>query len=304
MKNIELLMNECLSIINDVDGYKSEYFRVQCFSALRQFHDELRDRPDLQQIRQHFFDACSILDTSFLHYRMRHKPLGYAGDYLLIDWMYTQKAKTAGPGHHWDIMFHQYPGSVAVRNRKDMCWKVLADVASDATSPVNVLDAGCGSCRDMYEAMDNLSGGEKQVAVCHFIDLDQEALRYAEQLKAEHQLQAEMQWQCSNILRLKPQMQYDLIWSAGLFDYFNDRLVVFLLKRMWGWLAPNGRIVFGNFHPRNPTRIAMELCGQWFLIHRTEDDLMKLVKAAGIPEANATVHSESLGINLFCEIYK
>ncbi len=142
------------------------------------------------------------------------------------------KEKESGVGRHWDIMFHLYPGSVAVRNRKDMCRKVLADVTSDAPLPVSVLDAGCGSCRDMYKAIDSLPGGEGQVAVCHFIDLDQEALSYAMHLKAEHQLpaQTQMQWQCSNILRLRPQIQYDLIWSAGLFDYFNDRLVTFLLK--------------------------------------------------------------------------
>jgi len=48
----------------------------------------------------------------------------------------------------------------------------------------------------------------------------------------------------------------------------------------------------------------MELCGQWFLIHRIEDDLMELVKAAGIPGENVSLFSEPLGINLFCEIRK
>jgi len=226
MKKVELLMSECLRIINDVESYKMEDFHVHCFSALGKFHDALRNHQNSQQIRQRFFDSCSILD------------------------------------------------------------------------------ARCGSCRDIYEAMSYLPSVGSQVEFLHCVDQDQQALEYARILLAEHRVQARIQWECFNIPQLRPQVKYDLIWLAGLFDYLSDRLAAFLLKRMWFWLKPGGRIVFGNFHPNNPSRLPMELCGQWFLIHRTEDDLLGLVKAADILGANAAVGSEPLGINLFCEIRK
>lgn len=63
-------------------------------------------------------------------------------------------------------------------------------------------------------------------------------------------------------------------------------------------------MVFGNFSPRNPSRVPMELCGQWFLIHRTEDELVDLATSAGIPKNNVNIGMEPLGINLFCEVWK
>jgi len=301
---VDLLMRECLRIINDVQSYKAEDFLTQCFSALGEFNEALKEYSDENRIRQQFFDACDILDSSLMHYRMRHKPLGYAGDYLLIDWMYTKKTKPSGIGHHWDEVFHLYQGSRAVCNRKDMCEKVLRETASEKSYSFNVLNIGCGSCRDMYEAIDHLPRGEGEIGLLHCVDQDPEALIYAKSLMSGFQNKKQVVWECRNALRLRPEVKYDLIWSAGLFDYLNDRLVVFLLSRMWSWLKSGGRIVFGNFHPRNPSRFPMELCGQWFLIHRTEHDLMELVKTAGIPASNASVRSEPLGINLFCEIFK
>jgi hypothetical protein len=45
-------------------------------------------------------------------------------------------------------------------------------------------------------------------------------------------------------------------------------------------------------------------CGNWFLHHRSPEDLIKLGMECGIPEENISVKSEPLGVNLFMHILK
>lgn len=105
-----------------------------------------------------------------------------------------------------------------------------------------------------------------------------------------------------NVLRFMPTDKYDLIWSAGLFDYLNDRYFVGLLNRFKNNLNPYAEMVIGNFSDNNPTRRVMEVIGQWYLLHRSSQKLTQLAINAGIAENAIYVDQEPLGINLFLRI--
>jgi hypothetical protein len=48
----------------------------------------------------------------------------------------------------------------------------------------------------------------------------------------------------------------------------------------------------------------MELFGEWFLHHRTDEELVQLALEAGVPDVNQIrIESEKEGINLFMRIY-
>src|ERR1700736_2130177 len=64
-----------------------------------------------------------------------------------------------------------------------------------------------------------------------------------------------------------------------------------------------GELVVGNFSNRNTHRSYMEF-GGWRLIHRDEDDLLALAKAANIQGAAVRIDQEPNGINLFMHIQK
>jgi len=112
------------------------------------------------------------------------------------------------------------------------------------------------------------------------------------------------EWEIANVVRIRPSRQYDLVWSAGLFDYLNDRLATVLLKRMWSWTKAGGTCVIGNFHASNPSRKYMEWCGDWCLIHRTDDDMRQLCRDAGIPAERVTITHEPLGVCVFALLTK
>jgi SAM-dependent methyltransferase len=125
------------------------------------------------------------------------------------------------------------------------------------------------------------------------IDMDPEAIEYARSLNGRHLNHVE--FLCQNVLRFKTERRYELIWAAGLFDYFRDSTFVGVVKRLIPALEDAGRIVIGNFSVDNPTRAYMEL-GGWCLNHRTPDQLIDLMNRAGL---EAVVETEPEGVNLF-----
>jgi len=105
-----------------------------------------------------------------------------------------------------------------------------------------------------------------------------------------------------NALRYTPTKTYDLIWAAGICDYFTDPIFTRLLKRIVSALSQDGECVVGNFSEGNTTRDYMEMLGEWQLHHRTRQRLQTIAAAAGISSGNTTVGCEPEGINLFLHI--
>jgi len=131
--------------------------------------------------------------------------------------------------------------------------------------------------------------------------MDQNAIDYAK--KITNPFKENIEFICKNIFRFHTKERYDVVWSAGLFDYFDAKGFVHLLKRFKEWTAPNGEIIIGNFNAdHNPNRQFMELFADWHLIHRTENELIELAIQAGFDREQLTVNRESQNVNLFLHI--
>lgn len=161
-----------------------------------------------------------------------------------------------------------------------------------------MLNLACGPCRDVLEAVNDLD--DASAVAFHCVDAEPFAIAHGRNLLGDNHRGATMKWDVANVLRLRTSQKYDLVWASGLFDYLSDRVAVSLLRRMWKWTAPGGSLVFGQFHPSNPTRPAQEWCLDWNLIHRTADDCRRLCLEAGIPADAMSFDQERLGVVIFC----
>ena len=92
-----------------------------------------------------------------------------------------------------------------------------------------------------------------------------------------------------------------LVYSIGLIDYFNDKFVVKLLDFAFGLLRPGGRVILGNFHPRNPDKAFMDHVLEWRLIHRDESDMNRLFETSKFGRPCTNIRFEQQGVNLFAE---
>ena len=245
------------------------------------------------------FGLCSEqLDAGVMHRHSRHKPLGYAGDYQVIDWIYTRRRDSAGVGRLWDGVFHRLAAAEAVRNRKDYFGRTFARLCGSAGRGITVLNLASGPCRDVSEAIAR-AGSSARGSLVHCVDRDGRAVRYAQEQVARWTSQVDFRWDVKNVFRARPTGHYDLVWSAGLFDYLPDRLAVALLRKMWQWTKAGGSLIVGNIHSRNPTRDYMEWLLDWKLIHRTEADMGRLLGAAGVAAAGVRFEAEPLGVFFF-----
>jgi extracellular factor (EF) 3-hydroxypalmitic acid methyl ester biosynthesis protein len=239
--------------------------------------------------------------------RFYSKPRGYAGDYLAIDGMYrNQPAGKGRLGPMVDRMFLQTPPAVAVRNRR----KLLADeivnaVQESPTSPVNVLCLASGPATEIFDAYARIP--DKNRLRVTLLDIDIQALAHVDELRTKHRLTAQITLRNENLislilgrakLSLPPQ---HLVYSIGLVDYLNDRLVEKTLNYAHSVLAPGGRVILGNFHPLNPAKEFMDYVLDWKLTHRTEEDMNRLFTGSAFGRPCTRIVFEEGGINLFAE---
>jgi len=251
----------------------------------------------LEAVWDLFGDALSLKTT--MGFAMR-KPYGYAGDFKIIDRIYTHYMPRDPALRAWDAFFHRQPGTEAVRNRRAVFHGLLENLAGNGGRRTSeVLNVGSGPGRDLAEFF-SARPGLRGVHVTA-VDRESRAIRYAGRLLAGHEEKVTLVH--ANIFRFRSEIRYDLVWSAGLFDYLDDRAFVFLLRRLFAMVRPGGRLVVGNYSSGNPSREIMEF-GDWYLVHRSEKELLDLAGSAGLDLAAAHVESEPLGVNLFLHIEK
>ncbi|HMR90201.1 MAG TPA: class I SAM-dependent methyltransferase [Saprospiraceae bacterium] len=227
------------------------------------------------------------------------KPYGYAGDFMIIDKYHCKFKSEIQPYKSWDLYMHRQAAPKAVRNRKDYLKKII--LYKLTTGSIDLLNIASGPCRDLCELYDVLDNPSMLNTTC--VDIDGNAIMYARQVTKLYEPYINFIEQ--NVLKLKLDMTYDVVWSAGLFDYFSDRVFVFMLKRMLSWCNVDGEIIIGNFNEQyNPSRLFMEVFGDWHLIHRSTEQLVQLAIEAGCSPEMIKVKSEEEGVNLFLHIKK
>jgi extracellular factor (EF) 3-hydroxypalmitic acid methyl ester biosynthesis protein len=94
---------------------------------------------------------------------------------------------------------------------------------------------------------------------------------------------------------------YDMIYCAGLFDYFPDNVCRNLLQLYYRWVRPGGLLVTTNVHSNNPARPMMEHLMEWYLIYRDEAQLASL---APKDSDGGEVFADETGVNVFLTIRK
>lgn len=235
---------------------------------------------------------------STIHGHCLRRPYGYAGDFSIIDKIYTYHLTPDPRFRRWDEFFHTLSAPKAVRNRKHYFKQTLTRIVGERPEPeVRLLNVASGPARDVAELYGQIDPA-RLATTC--VEMDPNAIRHARVLTAP--FASRIRFIEKNIFRFETTEKFDVVWSAGLFDYFDDKTFVAVLRRMKTWLAEGGEIIVGNFSPNNPNRNYMELFGNWFLYHRTEEQLAWLATEAGFSPEKIFVGQEAEGVNLFVHL--
>jgi extracellular factor (EF) 3-hydroxypalmitic acid methyl ester biosynthesis protein len=280
--------------INEKGGpERSEYARVDNFmnAIVEMMKQNILTPEDIELVKaqcKFLQSECSVMG------HIKIKPFGYAGDYAIIDRIYqTQVSDTFV---NWDNYSMQSPAAQAVRNRKDF-FKALIHEKLKTHKTLRLLNIASGPARDLKEIFDEIDPSRLTVTC---VEMDERAIAHAKTVCADHLQQITFINQ--NVFKFRTEEKFDLVWSAGLFDYFTDKLFVKLISVFHSFLKPAGEIVIGNFSKENPGRVYMELFGEWFLNHRSPEELTDLAIGGGADPNKIRIEKECLGVNLFLRI--
>ena len=211
--------------------------------AANEYRTGIFSKEDLALIHSSF--TQNFIENT-LHGRGFSKPNGYPGDFLFLDKIYTTSISADSKYAIWDEYIQQHAAPNAVRNRKEY-FKHLVKAKTKSGTKFNLLNVVSGSGRELAELYDEISQEQRLHTTC--VEIDPEAILFSKELNKAH-LES-ISYVNSNIFKYQGSDTYDFIWSAGLFDYLNDKAFVMLLKRFKTWQREGGEIVIGNFNERS-----------------------------------------------------
>lgn len=225
------------------------------------------------------------------------KPFGYAGDFKIIDDIYQNQPRTIGFDRLWDNYFQQLATSKAVRERKEDVKKIIYDFIKDRKNRnIRIMNLAAGPAREIKELLEVDSDKLFSKVIFDCYDFEVRAIDYAKQLLHNTNNVNFLQ---KNAIRLAlkkdikeeiPQ-EYDFIYSAGLFDYLDERVAIRLVSNLKKLLKKDGIMVIANFGDKysNSSVGWMEWVAEWYLVYRTESEFIKIFFDAGFLTNNLQV---------------
>lgn len=281
-------------------------------TELRQMVQDLGEEQHQAHRAYYKSQLLPLMQMSPLLRRASTKPLGYAGDYEMMNMLYRDPAEgTSLFAKVLNMYGSQEPAARAVVNRLDYLGDKIRK-AVQVRGRVRVASIGCGPAREIAVLLEK-SPELGQYLDIALIDQEERVLKYCERTLAPliQQTGVRVHFIRESVRRLLAGRglgdalgQRELIYSAGLFDYLDARSFVALLGALYGALSPTGHLVVGNYSDTNPSRYYMEYCLDWYLIHRGEEDLRALASRLAPAPSRVTVDSEPLGVNIFLNLWK
>ncbi len=260
-----------------------------------------------------------ILCSPFV-FRVFNKPLGYAGDYEMVNMMLRNPFEGSSLfSKVLNCHFLSQAPCEAHRNRIQYLTERLKDETlrcSRLGRTAQVFNLGCGPAWEVqrFIAQDGLCEKSRLT----LMDFNDETLEYTEKilrdLQTRHQRNMEIQCVKKSVnqilkeasketpgLALEP--SYDFIYCAGLFDYLSDRICKRLMTHFYNHLAPGGLLVATNVDVSNPIKSGMECFLEWHLVYRDRANFIALTPEGCCPD-DCKISTDPTGVNIFMEVRK
>ena len=283
----------------------------------KKVREELRPAHSLYAKRQlHPVVLCSpFMNRAF------QKPLGYAGDYEMVNMMVGDPNDYAGSSIFAKLLnafFLHTPPVVAHRNRIDHLIQLLIQETGRVVcrgGNAKIFNLGCGPVKEVQRFMQQSALSRN--ADFTFLDFNDETIEYVkrvmEQARSQYNRNTQVKVIKKSVVQLlkdasKPALKkavgdYDFVYCAGLFDYLADSVCARLVKSFYDMVAPGGLMVVSNVEKSHPSRGWMEFVVDWHLCYRDARQMTALIPKSAPPDS-ARIIAEDIGVNIFLEVRK
>jgi len=218
---------------------------------------------------------------------IRQKPLGYDGDFIIMNYFYDFYNKYLGDSSY-EMLINSYtcniPIASSVVKRKNFLKQKILE-ALKLKEPVRILSVGSGPVRELIELVQE--GKITKLLYFDCLDFDKKALDYVrkevEKIEPGKRLYLHLRLINKNLLDLirvkgieQEPKKYNFIYSAGVLDYLPNRFASRMLTTLYKFLDSKSILVICNADKNFAThRMYYEVLGKWVLKYRTKDELLK-----------------------------
>lgn len=246
------------------------------FEVAERYQNE-HAQEDLSDLKARFRQIIiPWLCRSRYYWRSILKPHGYSGDYVMVEWMYDLE-DGAGNDPTQPALINCLDYTFATIHSVRSLWERRRWFASllqeefRRNENLSILDVGCGGARyirDFLSTKSALRGMQLTL-----LDQDAAAIAFAK----NHALAA---WRehihavtapIKHITAVLPEAEYDVIISAGLFDYLSDDLAAMLIRYLLSQTKAGGVLAISNFHPDDKSAVCKDWGADWRIFFREED---------------------------------
>ncbi len=274
--------------------------------------------PPEDAVQHHNFAQTALhpllLSAPFV-YRTFAKPLGYAGDYEMVNQILGDPRQ--GPNTYFQIInafFLKATVAQAHRNRIDILVDYLirvAELACKENRQFRILNVGCGPAVEIQRFIEQYP--QPEILAFTLLDFSEQTLNYTRSRIAEasqrtgKQVSVEFVNESVHELLKRATRQeegldqqvFDFVYCAGLFDYLSDKVCSRLLAYFVSRSNPRGKVLVTNVHAINQQRHGMEHLLEWHLIYRDEAQLESVLP---LPRGATKLYVDATGVNIFAEL--
>jgi extracellular factor (EF) 3-hydroxypalmitic acid methyl ester biosynthesis protein len=264
-----------------------------------------------------------LLSACPLNRRAYEKPLGYAGDFRMMELVFTEKLGGEGLfGRFLHSICQNYTLARAVVGRELVTRRALAEVSEKpGNDPVRVLALAAGPAVELRRFVHETKALRRPMELI-LLDQDRFAHEAAHRqitrvLLEEHKGMLPVSVHCLHFSvrqLMRPQTEdeqriladvlqdLDLIYSAGLYDYLPERVATALTRALFQLLAVGGRLLLGNLVETPDSTWVMDYVWGWPLVYRDEASMRRLATRLGPTASAPKIASDATGRCLFLDV--
>jgi hypothetical protein len=259
-----------------------------------------------------------------MYRRVYEKPLGYAGDYQLMIYYFTD---TFSGDTLYDRFLHftgqNYPHSYAILARERLTREAVRSVIARGKA-ARVVSLACGPAIELQRLLGEIDEIEEPLELI-LIDQDEQTMHYchdavSRKIVSRHQeRQGLIQLNCLHlsirqIIKPKDETEkrfvasvlkdVDLIYSIGLYDYLPETVARALTTKLYTMLVPGGRLLIANFRECPVSTWLGEYVLSWHLDYRTPETMLGLTTRLSPEPAKKEVILDDTELCMFLDIVR
>lgn len=243
-----------------------------------------------------------------------NKPLGYAGDFITMNYIYDYNDKYLGESS-FEKLINRLTCSIPISRsnlkRRVYLKETIKEALKEKGEEVKITSIASGPARELLDLLE--SGEITRNIYFNCFDFEEKVFEYIKSrirsMEGNGPIK-NLKLIRGNIVDLirkkdtRDKMQgQDLIYAFGIYDYLSDLLATKLTRALFDCLNQNGKLIICNSSSvKTDQRAYYEFLGEWEMIYRTNDELLKF--SDGIPAKNVSLKDDKDDCYLYMIIEK